>query len=159
MTAFFATPDETREWLREEVDRLALVLTDEELPGGSRRCFLWPLAEPQLSEPVPGVQVWFPSATSTVLTQGTIDWKASAFYEHTAAVGQRTARSLVRSMRKRATVPLHAMSLDETVIASKPSAWGTLAAVNGPVRLRQFADAGCWFVTAGGSPDGSTGAA
>lgn len=150
MTAFFATPDETQDWLRCEVNRLRLAVRHDGPHGGDEQCFLWPLTEPALPPPAPGVQVWFPTVTGSVLTQGGIGWKASAFYEDTAAVGQRLSRALTRSLRKRATVPLHAMSLDGTVIAGKPSAWGTSTAVRGALRLRQFADAGCWFVTAGG---------
>ena len=147
MTAFFATPEETQDWLRLEATRLSALLHEEQLPAGSRRSFLWPRGEPPLPPPLRGVQVWHPTATATVLSEGYTGWLASVFDERTATVGRRLSRSLTRSLRKRATVPLFAMSLDEAHFSTRPVAWGTHAAVSSGLRLRQFTGAGCWFVT------------
>ncbi len=117
-------PHADRDGGRTEVVRLDVLVQDELLPGGTRRCFLWPRSEPPLPPPLPGVQVWHPTATAAVLTQGATAWPPSAFDERTAPVGRRLSRFLTRSVRKRATVPLFAMSLDGTSISCGPDAWG-----------------------------------
>ncbi len=139
-------PHADRDGGRTEVVRLDVLVQDELLPGGTRRCFLWPRSEPPLPPPLPGVQVWHPTATAAVLTQGATAWPPSAFDERTAPVGRRLSRFLTRSVRKRATVPLFAMSLDGTSISCGPDA-GDRRRRGCGLRPRQFTDAGCWFVT------------
>ena len=152
MTAFFATPEETEDWLLLEAERLHAFVHDELRLSGSRRSFLWPRDEPALPPPARGVEVWHPTATATVLSPGSTGWVAAGFHEHTARIGRRVSRSLTRSLRKRATVPLFAMSRDGTCISSKPAAWGTSAALSSGLGLRQFPDTGCWFVTRAATP-------
>lgn len=138
VTHFFATHDETQAWVDAEAARLRLVVEEDWLPGGTRRCFLWPREAP--SSPgmkVVGVMVDFPAMYEGALTIGVTGWKAPAFQEPIASVGRRLTQQLSRSLRKMATIPLYAVSYDGSSRDDKPSAWGTPTAVSAGVTLRQ----------------------
>ena len=139
MTQFFATPNETRQWVEDEIERLGLLVHDESLPGGERRCFLWPPDVPLPHEPgrVQGVLVHFPASLEDTLTMGWTGWKASAFPEPTASCGRRLSQQLTRSLRKLATVPLYAVSYDATSRSDKADVWATPTAVSTGLSLRQ----------------------
>jgi hypothetical protein len=79
VTSFFAMPEETEAWVAAEGNRLGLVMYDEVLAGGSRRCFLWPQEAQPLPPPARGVMVLFPAIEEAALTMGGTGSKASAF--------------------------------------------------------------------------------
>ena len=145
VTSFFAMPEETEAWVAAEVNRLGLVMYDEVLAGGSRRCFLWPQEAQPLPPPARGVMVWFPTIEEAALTMGGTGWKASAFDDPIASVGRRLNEALTRSLRRLATVPLYAVSYDGVTRSDKPAAWGSEAAVAGGKELRQFRDGSATF--------------
>lgn len=146
MTQFFATPDETQAWVDAEIERLALVVRDEPLQAGGRRCFLWP---PDVPPPDPrrlsGVLVHFPASHEAVHTMGWTGWKASAFAEPTASRGRRLSQQLTRSLRKLATVPLYAVSYDGTSRSERAVAWATPTVVSTGLPLRQWRDGAVAF--------------
>lgn len=147
MTTFFAAAAEVEQWLQSAKARLDLRSTSDTVPGGLTRTYLWP-QEVSLPPGSLGVQVWHPEEAADVIAAGSVGFKASAFPEDVAQVGRRLVRSLTRSLRSRAIVPLYAMSLDGTSISGRPAGWGTADAVDGRRRLRQFRNAGCYYVTA-----------
>ena len=84
--------------------------------------------------------VWHPEQHGSTLILGRIGWKAAAFGEPTASTGRRLSRALVRSLRRRATVPLYAVSGQGGQRGNAPSAWGTELAVGQGIELREFPD-------------------
>lgn len=147
VTQFFATPEETQAWVDAEIERLSLLMHHESLPGGGRRCFLWPLEIPLPHQPgrVSGVMVHFPTGHETTLTMGWTGWKASAFPEPAASCGRRLGQQLTRSLRKLATVPLYAVSYDGTSRSDKADVWATPTVVHAGVSLRQWPDGAVTF--------------
>ena len=135
MTHFFATPEETQLWVDAEIQRLGLLVHDELLPGGSHRCFLWPLGA-LAPDRARGVLVHFPSIHEDTLTMGVTGWKGSALPEPAATQGQRLNRQLTRSLRKLATVPVFAISYDGKGRSAKPDAWATPTVASSGMSLR-----------------------
>jgi hypothetical protein len=147
MTQFFATPDETQAWVDTEIERLGLLMNEEVLPIGGRRCFLWPrdVPLPHESGRVTGVLVHFPASHEDTLTMGVTGWKASAFPEPAASRGRRLSHQLTRSLRKMATVPLYAVSYDGTSRSEKADVWATPTVVSAGTSLRQWPDGAVTF--------------
>ena len=150
MTAFFAVPDETDEWLRSETDRLGLAAHDSPLRAGGRRYFVWPRDAPPLPSAESGVLVTFPTVLGNVLVEGDTGWRAAAFDGETAAAGRRLLRSLTQSLRKRVTVPLFAQSGDGASVSERARAWATPAALASGLELRPVRDSTVRYVTGGG---------
>ena len=144
MVHFFATVEETSDWLEAEVERIGLTLKCGYLPAGGRTCFVWPrgASTPGL---VDGVLVDFPVEYEGTLTMGRTGWKASAFEASTAAEGRRLHQQLTRSIRHMATVPLFSVSWDRSSRSEKPFAWGSPAVVRGGRVLRQWRDGAVTF--------------
>src|SRR4051794_13063396 len=146
MTHFFATPDETQAWVDAEATRLRLLVEEGRLPGGTKRCFLWPRDAPRPpGTHVAGVLVDFPETYDSTLTMGVTGWKASAFQEPVASIGRRLARQLSRSIRRMAPLPLYAVSPDGSSHDDKPFAWGTPTVVSAGMTLRQWRDGAVTF--------------
>jgi hypothetical protein len=147
VTQFFATPDETQEWVEDEIERLGLLVHDESLPSGGRRCFLWLRDVPLPHQPggVQGVLVHFPASHEDALTMGWTGWKASAFPEPAASRGRRLSRQLTRSLRRLATVPLYAVSYDSTSRSDKADVWATPRVAHAGLSLRQWRDGSVTF--------------
>ena len=142
VTYFFAMPDETKQWLDAEVDRLSLTMQADGFGlSGGRRFFLWPgdISHPPHSR---GVVVDFPALDDTTLTCGWTAWGASGFDEPYASQGRRLSRQLMRSLRKVAGIPLFAVSYDGRARSARPLAWGTSQAVGSGKKLRQWRDGG-----------------
>lgn len=148
MTLFFALPDEVEDWVSDLVGHIDLVRQARSLHAGGLQVFLWPRSE-LTSQPTGtfgGVMVHYPQLLPEALTAGDTGWKASAFDEAAGVVGSRLNRQVTRSLRRWVVIPLFAVSSNGQGRGSRPSAWGSAAALDSGVALRQFREGTVRFV-------------